>query len=146
MISNALSDTDIKNILKRQRIKLNGVYMKNELPQKLKKGFYVVNLQSSQVGNGTHWVCFYYNPKCSYYFDAFGFVPPLEVDKALKSYTYSTIDVQDINSTACGFYCISFIIYMNSQKNKVDAFKKFIHHFSTDTQKNDKKLYDFLYN
>ncbi len=52
--SNALSNKDIINILKSQGIKFNGIFMKNELPSKLKQGFYVINLPSSNIGDGTH--------------------------------------------------------------------------------------------
>jgi hypothetical protein len=72
--SNALSDMDIKYILKAQKIKLNGVYMKDELPSKIKNGFYVIKLHSSNDGNGTHWTAFYYSSKHSFYFDPFGFL------------------------------------------------------------------------
>ena len=67
--TNTLSDRDIIQILQNQNIHIHGIYMKDELPNKLTKGFYIVNLQSSTDGNGTHWVALYYNPVCSYYFD-----------------------------------------------------------------------------
>ena len=35
---NVLGDGEIIKILKKQKIKINGIYMKNELPSKLKKG------------------------------------------------------------------------------------------------------------
>ena len=76
---NTLSDRDIIEILKNQNIHIHGIFMKDELPSKLTKGFYIINLQSSTEGNGTHWVALYYNPVCSYYFDAFGFIAPLEI-------------------------------------------------------------------
>ena len=45
--SNSLSDTDIKKIINAQGVKLNGIYMRDEFnKQKLKAGFYVVNMQS----------------------------------------------------------------------------------------------------
>jgi hypothetical protein len=69
----------------------------------------------------------------------------MEVDKRFKSYVYNTSQIQDINSTACGFYCIGFIIYMNSQKNKMEGYKSFVNLFSSDTKENDKKLYAILY-
>ena len=119
MKSNSLSNIDITNILRAQGIEINGIFMKDELPKKLKKGFYVVNLASNSDNNGgTHWTTLYYSSADSFYFDAFGFIAPMEVDKRLKSYVYNTSQIQDINSTACGFYCIGFIIYMNSQKKK----------------------------
>ena len=147
MKSNSLSNIDITNILRAQGIEINGIFMKDELPSKLKKGFYVVNLASNTDNNGgTHWTCLYYSSVDSFYFDAFGFIAPKEVNNRLKSYVYNTSQIQDISSTACGFYCIGFIIYMNQQKNKMEGFKTFVNHFSSDTKENDKKLYAFLYN
>jgi hypothetical protein len=144
--TNSLSNTDIIHILKAQGVKLNGVFMKDELPSKLKCGFYVVNLQSSTVGNGTHWVAFYYNSKNSFYFDAFGFPAPVEIEQKLKKYKYNEKQIQNLKSTACGYYCVCFILFMNWQKNKLIGFEKFIEAFSTDTKINDKLLYDYLYN
>ncbi len=146
MKSNSLSNIDITNILRAQGIEINGIFMKDELPKKLKKGFYVINLASNTDNNGgTHWTSLYYSSDDNYYFDAFGFIAPMEVDKRFKSYVYNTSQIQDINSTACGFYCIGFIIYMNSQKNKMEGYKSFVNLFSSDTKENDKKLYAILY-
>ena len=36
---NSLSNIDITNILRAQGIEINGIFMKDELPKKLKKGF-----------------------------------------------------------------------------------------------------------
>ena len=145
--SNSLSDRDMIKILKSQKINMNGIYMKDELPQKLKKGFYIVNLASEKDNSrGTHWTGLYYSPKYSYYFDSYGFVPPVEVEIKIKPYIYNEIDIQSYSSTACGFYCIAFIIYMNSQNNKLEGFNAFVQHFSRQTKENDKTLYNLLYN
>jgi len=146
--TNSLSNTDIIHILKSQGVKLNGVFMKDELPSKLKCGFYVVNLQSSTVGNGTHWVAFYYNSKNSFYFDAFGFPAPVEIEQKLKKYKYNEKQIQNLKSTACGYYCIAFILFLYGKQNKEleTRFVLFIDAFSTDTKINDKLLYDYLYN
>ena len=146
--TNSLSDMDIIHILKSQKIKLNGVYMKDELPSKLKKGFYVINLQSSNVGNGTHWTALYYSSKHSFYFDPFGFLAPIEIEQKLNKYKYNDKQIQNLKSTACGFYCIAFIIYMYGRKNmELDiGFKSFVDAFSTNTKENDKLLYKYLYN
>jgi hypothetical protein len=122
--------------------------MKDELPSKLKCGFYVVNLQSSTVGNGTHWVAFYYNSKNSFYFDAFGFPAPVEIEQKLKKYKYNEKQIQNLKSTACGYYCIAFILFLYGKQNKEleTRFGLFIDAFSTDTKINDKLLYDYLYN
>ena len=94
--SNSLSDKDIKDILKSQKIKIKGVFMKDELPSKLKTGFYVINLQSSFAGNGTHWTTFYYSPKHSYYFDAFGMIPPEKIHYMIHPYTYNDKQIQTL--------------------------------------------------
>ena len=144
--SNSLSDREIIKILKSQNINLNGIYMNDELPRKLKTGFYITNLASNKDNSGgTHWTAFYYNPKCSYYFDPYGFVPTVEVQTKIKPYIYNDIDIQSYSSTACGYYCIAFIIYMNSQKNKLEGFGKFIQHFSKQSRDNDENLYNLLY-
>ena len=54
--------------------------------------------------------------------------------------------IQDLKSTACGYYCTAFILFMNGQKNKNKGFETFVDLFSVDTKKNDKKLYQLLYN
>jgi hypothetical protein len=146
--TNSLSNTDITYILKAQGVKLNGVFMKDELPSKLKSGFYVVNLQSSQVGDGTHWTAFYYNSKNSFYFDAFGFPAPIEIEQKLKKYKYNEKQIQNLNSTACGYYCIAFILFLYGIKKKELAirFEDFVNAFSTNTKINDKLLYGYLYN
>jgi hypothetical protein len=145
--TNSLSDMDIIHILKSQGIKINGIFMKDELPSKLKNGFYVINLQSSNDGNGTHWTAFYYSPKHSYYFDPFGFLAPIEVDRKLNTYKYNDKQIQNVKSSACGFYCIAFIIFMYGRKNKElkIGFESFVDAFSTNTKENDKLLYNYLY-
>jgi hypothetical protein len=143
--SNTLSNIDIEEILKSQGIKIKGVYMKNELPSKLKRGFYVINLQSSTDGNGSHWTALYYDSKHSYYFDPFGFLAPTEVEHKLNEYTFNNKQIQNLKSTACGYYCIAFIIFMNKRKNKKLGFIIFVDEFSTNTEKNDKLLYNYLY-
>ena len=142
--SNTLSNIDIEEILKSQKIKVT-VYMKDELPLTLKRGFYVINLQSSTVGSGTHWTALYYNSKHSYYFDPFGFIAPTEVEQKLNEYTFNNKQIQNLKSTACGYYCIAFIIFMNKRKNKKVGFIIFVDEFSTNTKKNDKLLYNYLY-
>ena len=145
--SNELSNLDILKILKNQKININGIFMKDELP-KLKEGFYIVNLASEKANNGgTHWLSFYYTPDRSYYFDAYGELAPLEIHNKIKPYIYNIKQIQDYDSTACGYYCLAFIMYMNKEKiNKLDAFLKFIKLFSNDTKQNDKILYNLLYN
>lgn len=140
-----LTDQDITNIIEQLGLKINGIYSKDKTP-KLEKGFYVINLQDSDDGNGTHWTCLYYlDSVYSYYFDSFGFPPPQEIQNKLKNYVYSNKQIQDINSSACGYYCIGFIKFMTGKKDIEKAYKIFTEDiFSDNTKKNDYILTKFL--
>ena len=76
MKTNELSNTEIIKILNDYGISINGIYMKDQLPSHLNIGFYIINLQSSTQGDGTHWVALYYSPLRSIYFDSYGFICP----------------------------------------------------------------------
>ena len=59
--TNELSNTDIEQIIKNFNLLdvFGDVYSKDRLP-KLKKGnFYIINMQKSTDGGGTHWVSLY---------------------------------------------------------------------------------------
>ena len=144
--TNSLSNFDIMKIIQSQGVDdFKGVYMKDQLPDKLERGSYIINLQSSKEGNGTHWVCLYYTPNYSYYYDSFGFVAPLEVQKKIIPYMYNDLEIQDIDSTACGFYCDAFVLYLNKKMNIERAFMEFINLFGKDTERNEAILHQILY-
>ena len=51
--------------------KLNGVFSRDNLPNKIKDGAYIINLDEySDIG--THWVALYVNNNDITYFDSFG--------------------------------------------------------------------------
>ncbi len=58
---------------------------------------------------------------------------------------YYDLEIQDINSTACGFYCVAFILYLNKKMNIEKAFMEFINLFGKDTERNEAILYQILY-
>ena len=122
-----------------------GVFMKDQLPDKLERGSYIINLQSSKEGNGTHWACLYYTPNFSNYYDSYGFIAPLEVQKKIIPYMYNDLEIQDIDSTACGFYCVAFVLYLNKKMNIEKAFMEFINLFGKDTERNEAILHQILY-
>lgn len=133
---NELSNFDLMEILDKQNLPINGIFSKDRLPS-LKKGFYIINIQSSDDGNGTHWTCLYYDNDDNIYFDSFGFPPPMEVQQYLKSYIYNDKQIQNMDSTACGYYCIAFIKYLHNKKNKNEAFENFLKIFKTNKLYND---------
>lgn len=130
-----LSNIDILNILSKNNIKINGVFSKDLLPE-LKKGFYIINIQNSNDGNGTHWTCLYYGDN-NIYFDSFGSPAPVEVQENLKDYFYNDKQIQNINSSACGYYCIAFIKYMLKNDKTQKDFQKFLDVFKTNSKHND---------
>ena len=144
---NSLSNFDIVDIIHSQGVDdFHGVYMKDQLPDRLERGSYIVNLASSTDQNGgTHWVCFYYTPTFSYYFDSFGFIAPLQVQNKIKPYMYNDLEIQDIDSTACGFYCVAFVLYLNKKMNIEKAFMEFINLFGENTERNEAILHQLLY-
>lgn len=135
---NELSNYDIIDILQNYNIEINGIFNKDKLPYKLQQGFYICNMQNSTDGNGTHWVAFYYDfPKKSYYFDSFGFDSPNEIHDKIKPYLYNQRDIQDINSSSCGYYCIAFIKMLYNKRDKERFYNLFTNYFSDEIRRNE---------
>ena len=146
---NELSNFDIINLIKDYKLDycFGGIYSKDFLPRPLKRTkFYIVNMQDHDEGNGTHWVVFYYNnPLTSIYFDSFGFVAPLQVENRINPYIFNDADVQDYNSSACGYFCIAFIKFLHNKQDKQEEYKAFLKLFKNETIKNDQILQRLLY-
>lgn len=140
---NALSDIQIRGLMEKMELPLNNILMRDEMKELDKDGFYIINLDTSN-NRGTHWTSLYYHPLNSYYFDSFGFVPPLEVEEKIKPYLYNDKDIQDWDSDACGWYCIAFIKFLHNKNDKDIAFKEFLKLFKNKTTDNDDILIKFL--
>ena len=142
---NSLSTKDILDICENKKLSLNGVYLQDDIPSQLKKGFYIINLQSKKTkGNGTHWCIFYFDKQESYYFDPMGFIAPEYIHKRIKPYIYCDKQVQSIDTSSCGFYCIAFIIFLSNNSNKNNGFKTFINMFSNNVNMNENILNKIL--
>lgn len=137
------SDTQLKEYANRMGLPLNNILMRDEMNKLKDDGFYIINLDNSN-GNGTHWTVCYYYPLQSYYFDSYGFVPPLEVEQKIKPYLYNDADIQDFNSEACGYYALAFIKFLYDKTNKEVAFKEFLRLFKNNTKENDNILQKYL--
>ena len=147
-MANALSNLEIIDIIKNRNLEkhFGGIYSKDQLPELIKDKFYIVNLQDHDEGGGTHWTAFYYNyPSTSIYFDSYGFIAPRDVQKQITPYIFNDKDIQDFNSSACGFYCIAFIKFLHDKTDKEQMYKTFLKLFKLDTIKNDKILQELLY-
>ena len=61
--------------------RFNGVYSRNNLPNKIKKGAYIINLDEYE-NIGTYWIALFVKPKYKVYFDSFGIEHiPKEINK-----------------------------------------------------------------
>lgn len=138
------TNIDLLEISKKIGLPLIGVFTKDELQDiKKKDGNYILNLNNSDQ-SGSHWTCFCIEGNRTYYFDSFGFPAPKELRRFNKDeYFYSDKQIQNINSTVCGYYCIAFLIYMNGSP-RLSRFQQFLDMFSDDPKKNRKILADFL--
>jgi len=143
---NTLSNYDITDIVKKMRLPLKGIYFKDAFPTKPEKGFYIINIQSKEdPRNGTHWTALYYDGLHNLYYDSFGFPPPAELEKIIIPYIYNDRDIQNINTSSCGFYCIAFIKFIYKLKDKEKGFNIFLNLFDDTTSRNELILYDVLY-
>jgi len=147
--SNGLYSDQIEKILNKKGYYINGVFSKNELPEILKNGWYVINLQSTNEGDrkGSHWTCFknINGGEIIEYFDAFGFSPPIQVmEKAKGDILYSKKQIQDTNATTCGWFCIGAIVSDKGYVSPHSHFNKYINMFSKNTKINDIILSKYL--
>ena len=55
-------------------------------------------------------------------------------------------DIQDLESSACGYFCIAFIKFLHNKQDKQEAYKGFLKLFKLDTLQNDKILQELIYN
>ena len=92
--------------------RFNGVFNRDNLPNTIKNGAYVINLDEYR-DIGTHWVALYVNNKTITYFDSFGvehipreFIKFIGNNKKIKTNIYRR---QAYDSIMCGYFCIGFI-------------------------------------
>ena len=104
-----------------------GMYMRDTLPKRsLDRECGVVNLNTSHQP-GSHWVCYHKDPQCRIYFDSFGQITPMEIQKYLKTtqefeedksvIQRNTDIVQAINSTNCGQLCLMVLTLLSKGLN-----------------------------
>ena len=91
-----------------------GIFMRDELNKNRKctdNECLVLNIDHSS-NEGTHWTCLFIKDKNIYYFDSYGFAPPLEVLDYCKCNIrdYNTFKIQQYGEVICGHYCI-YVLY-----------------------------------
>ena len=145
---NVLSSKDLEQLVKQYKINnFNGIFSKDLVPDILKKGWYIINLEDHDEGNGTHWTCFKITDDAvNIYFDSFNFVAPKLVDEKIMPYIYNDKQIQDITSSACGWYCIACMNFVEKHNSISDylAFKDYVNAFSKNQDYNDGILQRYL--
>ena len=117
MPSHPLTNFEIQKYYQNES-RFNGVYSRNNLPEKIKDGSYVLNL-NGYADVGTHWIALFCNRIEIVYFDSFGVEHVLEEIKDIienKNIKANIFRVQANNSIICGYLCIGFIDFMLAGK------------------------------
>jgi hypothetical protein len=156
-----LTNFDIEKICDKLDLPLVGVFMRDTLPKERRIGSYIINLDDSQ-GDGTHWIFakifsdsdrFYdsdsddlnnnnYKYCGALFFDPFGIGMPVEVENFLKPFSKKAVNkkqIQNVNSTQCGWYCIYCDYFLEKHKkgkSYIDDFRAFLDIWNDDPTKN----------
>ena len=134
-----LSNIDILRIAARYNIAVDGILCRDEVPTDLAEGYYIINLDKSTNG-GTHWTCLVVGRGDDLYFDSFGVVSPSQIDRLAGRYIYSTVDLQDLNATSCGWWCLAFLSHVQSSADRQrgrDCYMGFLCRFTNCPAKNE---------
>ena len=98
--------------------RFTGVYSRDNLPNKIKDGVYVINLDEYSYIS-THWIASYVKNNEVTYFDSFvrGHIPK-EIKAFVKNRNIKTnvFRMQEYDSITCGYFCIVFIDFMFKRK------------------------------
>ena len=123
--------------------RFNSVYPRNDLPEKIKNGAYVINL-NEYANIGTHQIALCCNRSEIVYFDSFGVEHvPEEIKEFVgnKNIIANIFRVQANNSVMCGYFCIGFIDFMLADKKLTDFTISFSSH---DFEKNCDRILSYF--
>ena len=102
-------------------LRFNGVYSRNNLPNKIKDGAYVINLDE-HADTGTYWIALFCSKNEIVYFDSFGVehvpkkIKEVVWDKNIKANIFC---VQKNDSVMCWYFCIGLIDFMLAGKKRL---------------------------
>ena len=123
--------------------RFNGVFSRDNLPNLIKNGAYVINLDE-YYDIGTHWVALYANNKTVTHFDSFAVEHvPKEIIKFFdnKNIITNIFRIQAYDSIMCGYFCIGFINFMFKGNSLIG----FTNRFSpNDLRKNDNIILNYF--
>ena len=123
----------------------NGVYSRDNLPNKIKDWAYLINLDEySDIS--THWIALWVNINNVTYFDSFGVEHlPKEIKAFIKNRNIKTniFRVQAYDSIMSGYFCIGFINFMLKGKSLTEYTSLFS---PNDFKKNDDTILNYFMN
>ena len=140
--SNELTNGELSQLVKHYKIKnYHGAFIDDRMPTKLKNGYYIINLNGR-----SHWTCLLKDGDKYFYFDSYGFVASQEVEDQINEYMYSDLQLQHLNSSSCGFFCIAWMKWMQDHKHKDKkiCYLSFLKLFSEDPKENEVILHRLL--
>ena len=124
-LSNELSNSEIDALVHDLKIpNFRGCFIRNKTPSLKVGDSCILNLNGM-----SHWTALIRLKDGYFYFDSYGVIGPMDLDHL--NYTYSETDIQSLNSTACGFYCIAFIISMNRGGDGMKMYQQYIDAFKS---------------
>ena len=123
--------------------KFNGVYSRNNLPNKIKDGVYVINLDEySDIG--THWIALYVKNNDITYFDSFVVEHIPKETKAFienRNIKANIFRIQAYDSLMCGYFCIGFFDFIFKGKTLTEYTNLFS---LNDFNKNDDSILNYF--
>ena len=142
-----ISNYDLLKWCKYLNIPIKDVLSRDEtVPHNHMQALFIYNLEPSYMG-GSHWVATYVKNGIINYFDSFG-MPPFQeiVDHARKKNSillHQNNQIQNINTTTCGYFCLYFLNEMSKGRSYYDLLKVFNIH---NTMKNEKYIENYFKN
>ena len=148
-MSGILDNVEIEQLCSKLGIKLNCCCSKDYLQHiKPQNGGYIINLQSSIDGGGTHWTALFIRNKDAMYYDSFGIIYPKEIRQFCSNIyiDYNCNEVQNINDEHCGYFAIAFLYFMQHSNDDLNtAMAKYNDKYSdSDSKSNLKSLQNYF--
>ena len=117
-----LSNNDLIEWCKYLNIPINDVLSRDEeVPHTHSQALFIYNREPSYM-NGSHWVATYVKNNVINYFDSFGMPPFQEIVNHSKRKNLTLLhqnnQIQNINTTTCGYFCLYFLNEMSMLKMK----------------------------
>ena len=127
----------------------NGVYSRDNLPNKIRDLAYVINLDEySDIG--THWIALYVKNNHLTYFDSFGVEHiPKEIIRFINrpspniNIMTNIFRMQAYDLIMCGYFCIGFIDFMFKGKSLTEYTNLFS---PNDFKRNDDTILNYFMN